>query len=138
LSVARALVNYFQQRLFPDACLGLENLPDNHIGVCWSLPLTHLIYYGDTVLSRRSILQGSSRVSIDQFVYFALGAVLSGWDLQPSQTMDAIQWFVAIHKWLNLNNLVTTESKSPQTLQLHEQRSFDKSTTWLLRSSHWF
>jgi hypothetical protein len=118
--------------------LGLENLHDNHVGVCWSLPLAHLMYYGDPVLSRRSISQDSSRVSIDQFVYFALGAVLSSWELQPSQTLDAIQWFVGIHRWLNLNDLATTESKSPQTLQLHEQRSLDKSTTWLLRSSHWF
>lgn len=54
---------------------GNECEPEIHNGVYWSLPLAHVRYYGDAVVSERSIKSGQSRVFIKEIWQVALGSL---------------------------------------------------------------
>ena len=64
--------------LFPIGTMvtvGLESRSDVAKGIYWSLPLAHLRYYGEAVISSRSTGHDASRISIDQLIYVTLGAL---------------------------------------------------------------
>ncbi|KAL8718340.1 MAG: hypothetical protein Q9225_004519 [Loekoesia sp. 1 TL-2023] len=73
--------------------LGLQNnrgSPDD--GVWWSLPLAHMRYYGEPIVSTRNSGVGNAQVTFDQFLFVALGSVLSTWDvpahnIEPAMTV---------------------------------------------------
>lgn len=60
---------------------GLSNdLEDVGDGVYWSLPLTHLRYYGDPVVTEKNMRIDGSRVTMGEFKQTVLGAFLSNWN----------------------------------------------------------
>lgn len=60
--------------------VGLEDADPSHsTGIFWSLSLSHLRYYGDPVLCRRSVAEDASRVSFNEFTLVALGCFLQRW-----------------------------------------------------------
>ncbi|GMF66839.1 unnamed protein product [Aspergillus oryzae] len=60
--------------------VGLEDAdPSYSTGIFWSLSLSHLRYYGDPVLCRRSVAEDASRVSFNEFTLVALGCLLQRW-----------------------------------------------------------
>ena len=64
---------------------------DNGQGVYWSLPLAHVRYYGDPVISERSINSQSSRISIDDLWLITLGSLFSLWRIEALQTTAAAE-----------------------------------------------
>ena len=73
--------------------LGLESPKGIDAGVFWSLPLAHLRYYGDPILSSSSTGHDASRISMDQFIYVALGSLFSGWVEKSQATRKLLSWF---------------------------------------------
>ncbi|KAE8338262.1 hypothetical protein BDV24DRAFT_166466 [Aspergillus arachidicola] len=60
--------------------VGLEDADPYHsTGIFWLLSLSHLRYYGDPVLCRRSVAEDASRVSFNEFTLVALGCFLQRW-----------------------------------------------------------
>jgi hypothetical protein len=60
--------------------LGLESIsPLLKSGVFWSLPLAHLRYYGEPVISSRSTSADGSQISFQMLEQVALGSAFSAW-----------------------------------------------------------
>ena len=104
--------------------LGLESPKGIDKGVYWSLPLAHLRYYGDPVLSSRSTGHDSSRISIDQLIYVAIGSLFSSWVPKSQQTTQALSWFILLSDCLKRgigsknNDVQVTKDNNPQQILL--------------------
>ncbi|EIT74986.1 hypothetical protein AO1008_07794 [Aspergillus oryzae 100-8] len=60
--------------------VGLEDADPSHsTGIFWSLSLSHLRYYSDPVLCRRSVAEDASGVSFNELTLVALGCFLQRW-----------------------------------------------------------
>lgn len=70
-------------------------------GVYWSLSLAHLRYYGDPVVSSRSVGNDPSRITFEQLEMAVLGSVLSRWGNGRDHSIAAAKWFVALWDFLN-------------------------------------
>ena len=64
---------------------------DDRRGVYWSLPLAHVRYYGDPVVSERSINSDSSRISFDDLWIVTLGSLFALWKIEGSQVEAAAE-----------------------------------------------
>ncbi len=65
--------------------------PNDSRGVYWSLPLAHVRYYGDPVISERSMNSDSSRISIDDLWLVTLGSPFTLWKVEASRIKAAAQ-----------------------------------------------
>ena len=72
--------------------LGLQGDTETQSGVYWSLPLAHLRFYGDPIQRSRSTGYDASRVSADELVYIALGALFYGWFETSRESWRGLQW----------------------------------------------
>ncbi|KAH7378517.1 hypothetical protein BKA64DRAFT_244287 [Cadophora sp. MPI-SDFR-AT-0126] len=74
--------------------LGLHN-PNvlNDLRISWSLPLSHLRYYGKPVMRTGSVGIKRSRVSMDELVFITLGCVTSCWG-QDSSNLHLFARFI--------------------------------------------
>ncbi|MCJ1450108.1 hypothetical protein MMC28_000437 [Mycoblastus sanguinarius] len=63
--------------------------PEDSRGVYWSLPLTHVRYYGDPVISKGSVSSSESRLSIDDVWQITLGSLFALWGKEGSNTREA-------------------------------------------------
>ena len=62
--------------------LGLQGLTKElDKGIFWSLPLAHVYYYGDPVVTVGHAGIGDSQVTFNEFMFVVLGSVLAGWNL---------------------------------------------------------
>ena len=68
--------------------IGLQNSAiTDKFGISWSLPLSHLRYYGEGIESKATVDSSRSRVSMQQLVMVAFGCVTSSW-AQTAHEMD--------------------------------------------------
>ena len=63
-------------------------------GVHWSLPLAHLRYYGDPVVTTRSITRDGSRLTLDELLIATLGAVIADWEVPSFE--DGARWIIQL------------------------------------------
>ncbi|KAL9612539.1 MAG: hypothetical protein Q9167_002878 [Letrouitia subvulpina] len=74
--------------------VGLQKPDQQHTGVYWSLPLAHLRYYGEPVVSARSMDSATrSRLSLTELLLATLGSLFYGWGEAGLDTLRAIDWF---------------------------------------------
>jgi len=59
--------------------LGIQDTRRVGDGIYWSLPLAHFRYYGEPVNSEGRLSTQTSRVSIDELVFVALGSLIRRW-----------------------------------------------------------
>ena len=78
--------------------LGLESVAGAEMGVCWSLPLAHLRFYGDPVQSSRSTGHDASRISAEQLIYVVLGVLLRNWVTTSSTIPLALRRLSKMHR----------------------------------------
>ncbi|KAF5231054.1 hypothetical protein FAUST_9495 [Fusarium austroamericanum] len=67
---------------------------------CWSLPLAYLKYYGDPVLTTRTIGESTSRLSISEFAHVVFGSVIANWGIYGRSVDQAAEFFVALNAYL--------------------------------------
>ena len=74
-------------------------------GITWSLPLSHLRYYGEPILSTGRVEQASSRVSFTQSLFVALGSLTRGWSkkLEGQSIEELATFFVELSGYLSRN-----------------------------------
>lgn len=96
-------------------------------GVFWSLPLAHLRYYGDPVRSFRCTGHDAARISVDQLVYVALGALLSTWVEDIQEMSIALQCFRKLSHCIN-QAATTNEQNAFSSSQI---RTFLRGPGWL-------
>ncbi|KXH41575.1 hypothetical protein CSAL01_01077 [Colletotrichum salicis] len=70
--------------------IGLEFKASEQAGVHWSLPLSHLRYYGRPVVTERSLEDQGNRVNVDQLNLVALGSFTRSWKLSPCDIAKGI------------------------------------------------
>ena len=100
-----------KDRLIPSGgimTLGIEDTRREGSGIYWSLPLAHLRYYGDPVLCEASLHSSTSRVSIDQLIYVALGSVIRRWLADADDIEPAAKLFVEINSFIGFGLDVNT------------------------------
>ena len=78
--------------------LGLESVAGADMGVCWSLPLAHLRFYGDPVQSSRSTGHDASRIPAEQLIYVVLGVLFRNWVKTSSMIPLALRWLSKMHR----------------------------------------
>ena len=96
--------------------------PRQEAGVYWSLPLAHLRYYGDAVLTSRSISKDGSRLTLDELMVASLGAVIATWELPTID--DGIRWIIQLSNSVSLN--IVTEAKDQSDINSIQE-------SWLTR-----
>ncbi|KAH6662832.1 hypothetical protein B0J14DRAFT_282630 [Halenospora varia] len=86
--------------------IGLQDITnETDYGVRWSLPLAHLKYYGQPVVSSGTISQATERVSMEDFNQVVLGSVLTGWGFSTAaKAYPAIETLSAM--WMFLKRAV--------------------------------
>ncbi|KAK3384109.1 hypothetical protein B0T24DRAFT_689062 [Lasiosphaeria ovina] len=73
--------------------IGLDNPNvDSNCGISWSLPLSHLRYYGKPVVSTGSVNSLGSRVPAGQLLIVALGSAIGSW----AHTEEDIEIFAEV------------------------------------------
>ena len=82
--------------------IGLQSSgPGTAPGVCWSLSLSHLRYYGGPILARTKMDYESSRLTFPEFQLVALGALIASWGLPPKLISDGALLLRQITKCLH-------------------------------------
>jgi hypothetical protein len=97
-------------------------------GVRWSLPLAHLRFYGEPVISSGAISQATERVSVDDFLQVVLGSVLASWGFTtPATAKSAV--IVLSEMWRFMQRSVAQlEAENQELLQrLATMSDFEKS-----------
>ena len=81
--------------------IGLQNSAiTDKFGISWSLPLSHLRYYGEGIISKATVNSSHSRVSMPQLIMVAFGCITSSW-AKTAQEMDVcLQIFLEFNKKL--------------------------------------
>ena len=64
-------------------------------GISWSMPLSHLRFYGGAVPSHRTVGFKNSKVSFDQIIQVAMGSTMSSWNLSLMKLDCALRFFIA-------------------------------------------
>ncbi|KPM44963.1 hypothetical protein AK830_g1626 [Neonectria ditissima] len=74
----------FGDDLVPDTgqlTIGLENVDsEKQDGIFWSLPLSHLQFYGDPVVAQSNTSRDASRFSMEELQMLAFGSATSTWE----------------------------------------------------------
>ena len=102
--------------------LGLEASTESHSGVYWSLPLAHLRYYGDPIQKSRSTRYDASRVSTDELMYIALGALFNGWFETSAESAKGLQWLCSLSSFFErASQFRTANFQGPNIRQTQRQ-----------------
>ncbi|OCK74985.1 hypothetical protein K432DRAFT_467647 [Lepidopterella palustris CBS 459.81] len=82
--------------------LGIQDTRRSGDGIYWSLPLAHLRYYGEPVRSEASLSSQTSRVSIDELLYVALGSLVRRWCADADDIEPAAKLVVQLDKFVDI------------------------------------
>jgi len=77
-------------------------------GVSWSLPLASLNFYSDPIITTQSINPDTSRLTMQELIYVALGSLLSAWTPASLEFAHAAECITDI--W---NFLIRRKPQSP-------------------------
>ena len=85
--------------------LGLQGIePENSRGVYWSLPLAHVRYYGDPVVSEGCVQ--NSRISVDDLWQITLGSLFALWGQANPKLNEAAHLIILM--WKNIQEALIT------------------------------
>ena len=76
-----------------DLTVGMQSFDGEKRGVTWSLSLAHLRFYGEPVLTRRTVDSDSSRISFNNFLSVVLGSVTHSWYGVTDDVLSVNEWF---------------------------------------------
>ncbi|KAF5695498.1 hypothetical protein FGLOB1_14014 [Fusarium globosum] len=60
--------------------IGLNIASSKHHGVYWSLPLSHLRYYGGPVMAERSLATQGNRITVQELFQVSVGSLTRSWN----------------------------------------------------------
>lgn len=82
--------------------LGLEDRRRSGDGIYWSLPLAHLRYYGQPVRSEALLSSRTSRTSVDDLIFVALGSLIRRWCASTDDIELALRVLVQLNQSIDL------------------------------------
>lgn len=87
--------------------IGLQNANlGTDFDISWSLPLSHLRYYGKPVDSTGSIGTRSSRISMEKLLLVCFGSVTTGWVRQTEDNSLCARYFILLRKAVEKGNKI--------------------------------
>ncbi|KAI0850815.1 hypothetical protein F5Y00DRAFT_268206 [Daldinia vernicosa] len=112
--------------------LGLEQKDEDQTGVSWSVSLSHLRYYGDPIVIKKSSSEDSDRISVRELRFVTFGSLLANWGIPASTDISEVaECFIALGKALQLDesadDLDCHDSLSGIALLIDAARSFQSS-----------
>ena len=105
-----------------------DSLEDMRDGVYWSLPLTHLRYYGDPVVTEKNMRIDGSRVTMAELKQVVLGAFLSNWNQGRAVPKSGCELLVAVCEYLKD---VEGDIRHTGSLELRGLHGRPSSLSWL-------
>ncbi|KAM5362630.1 hypothetical protein ACJZ2D_012459 [Fusarium nematophilum] len=91
---------HFKDELIPNMgqlTIGIESTgPEQRHGIFWSLPLSHLRFYGDPVLATTHTTRDASRVSMEELQFLAFGSAISSWGDHYLDAQEVAKFFRAL------------------------------------------
>ncbi|KAJ3568353.1 hypothetical protein NPX13_g6449 [Xylaria arbuscula] len=92
----------FKDTLVPDTAkltVGIENVnPERQDGIFWSLPLSHLRFYGDPVVANSHTTRDASRLTMDELQLLALGSAMAAWGNHYMEPRHIARFFCALQQ----------------------------------------
>lgn len=82
--------------------LGIRDQRRSGDGIYWSLPLTCLRYYGPAEHSEARLSSRTSRASMDELVYIALGSLIRRWLADASDIEHATRLLVELNECVDI------------------------------------
>jgi hypothetical protein len=89
--------------------LGIHDMRRSGDGIYWSLPLTHLRYYGKPVQSEARLSSRTSRASVEDLVYVALGSLIRRWCASASDIELATTFLVQLEAYVDIPGNLRSE-----------------------------
>jgi hypothetical protein len=81
----------------------ISNTDSDSNGISWSLPLSHLRYYGEPVASAASIENTASRISFEEMMFVALGGLTKTWFEKMEDAEESILFLVELCEFFKRN-----------------------------------
>lgn len=82
--------------------IGLQGTPLlGSQGLSWSLPLSHLRYYGQAVISTGSVEEANSRISFQQLQFVTLGTLTRAWFRKDEDMEKLSEFFIELQKFFS-------------------------------------
>ncbi|KAF2681915.1 hypothetical protein K458DRAFT_371176 [Lentithecium fluviatile CBS 122367] len=83
--------------------LGIQDIRRSGDGIYWSLPLAYLRYYGQAAHSEACISSRTSRTSMDELVYVALGSLIRRWLAHAEDIQHAAELLVKLNDLVDIS-----------------------------------
>ena len=81
--------------------IGLSSVHNNDpMGISWSLPLSHLRYYGRAETSQTMIGSSNSRKPFARIVQIAMGSIMSAWESPHAEPTNLAKFLISFEKCL--------------------------------------
>lgn len=96
--------------------------PEKDGGVQWSMPLSHLRYYGKPVESTRVVDSKSSRVSFEQLVQVAIGSLTTFWGKYFENAIAASSFITKLCECLEADLSGTKKESAKDKLSIKNSR----------------
>jgi hypothetical protein len=90
--------------------LGLEDRRRSGDGLYWSLPLAHLRYYGQPVRSEALLSSRTSRTSVNDLIFVALGSLIRRWCASTDEIELALRILVQLNDSIDIPGSFRRES----------------------------
>ena len=89
-------------------------------GVRWSLPLSHLRYYGKPVVSEGYIMENSGRVRFSELLWFTVGNLTRDWAIETSDFTELAEFFIVLGKYFVVQRVYTYDSRPKDFVKLQK------------------
>lgn len=113
--------------------LGLEHRGNSQYLTQWSLALSHLRYYGDSVAVRSRV--DSSRLSISQLWFPVLGALFNQWKVPYTNFESAVEWLRDLHGVLSRAGAEAKRAELSWILNLSSTAASITKSNWATTSN---
>jgi len=84
----------------------ISNTDSDANGISWSLPLSHLRYYGEPVAGTASIENTASRISFEEMMFVALGGLTKTWFEKMENAEESILFLVALRDFFERSHIM--------------------------------
>lgn len=82
--------------------LGIKDMRKIGERIYWSLPLAHLRYYGRPVQSEAQLSSRTSRTSMDDLLFVALGSMIRRWCASTDDMDHALKVLVQLNEYVDI------------------------------------
>jgi hypothetical protein len=80
--------------------IGMKSSSDSKTGLTWTLPLSHLRFYGKPIISSSFLGLSSLRVPFQKCILIAIGSLFSDWGVYCSNLEHSLKYLICLYERL--------------------------------------